>query len=82
MTDVEEAVKAIVEQAEKGNPGRDVYLTSDIHEAVVAKLRAKFTRRFILIRTIEESGLRHAPRPSAARIDEPDRADITERAQP
>jgi len=56
---------------------------------VVNALRAAHPRRFIVARTIVESGLRFAPRPEAAegagpsspaaRIDEPDRADAAER---
>ena len=57
---------------------------------VVDALRAHSPRRDIVVRTIEESGLRHAPIPEAPagagpssvaeRIDEPDRADAAEQA--
>jgi hypothetical protein len=52
--DVEVAVKAIVEQAEKGNGDDRVYVTGAICEAVINALRAAYPRRFIVMRTIVE----------------------------
>jgi hypothetical protein len=54
MRDVETAAKAIIEQAEKGNWGTGVDITSNIREAVVAKLRAAYPRRFVIMYPIIE----------------------------
>jgi len=83
LTDVEAAVKAIVEQAEDG--GDRVYIASSIREAVVAALDAKFPKRRILIRTIVGSAMRDAPIPEAAEGAGPSspaaRLDAVERAR-
>jgi hypothetical protein len=55
LTNVEAAVKAIVEQAEQGNIAERVSITSNVHEAVLAALRAAYPRRFILVRTFADS---------------------------
>ena len=92
LADVAAAVKAVVAGADDRAAGQGdrVRITSAVYEAVVDALRAHSPRRDIVVRTIEESGLRFAPRPEpaegagpsspAAHIDEPDRADAAERA--
>ena len=92
LADVAAAVKAVVAGADDRAAGQGdrVRITSAIHEAVVGALRDAHPRRAIIARTIQESGLRFAPRPELAegtgpssvaeRIDEPDRADAAERA--
>jgi hypothetical protein len=66
LTNVEAAVKAIVEQAEQGNITDRVHITSDVHEAVLAALRAVYPRRLILVRTFADSPMRYAEKPEVA----------------
>ena len=68
MTDVETAVRAVIANADNRATGHwdRVWITNSIHGAVVDALRAAHPRRAIVARTIQESGLRHAPMPEAA----------------
>ena len=68
LTDVAAAVKAVMAGADDRAAGQGdrVRITSAVYEAVVDALRAHSSRRDIVVRTIEESGLRFAPRPEIA----------------
>ena len=90
LTDVDEAVKVIVEEAANGGNGKQAYIASAIHKPVVAALNAAHPRRLIIINTVIDSPWRYAPVPERAeagapsvtdRINEPERQADCRRAR-
>jgi hypothetical protein len=71
LTDIRQAVAAIVERTDGDDQGKPIYVAHSIEKAVMDALQAAHPKRYVMCNSVVDSARRHAPVPETSETAAP-----------